>query len=196
MGKKTTKERLRKRRQRERLRSTIIWSAVIGVGLIIGGALIWPLIRHAAGETVAIMPSSRHIAEGEDPGPFNSDPPTSGPHYSAPLEAGFYDEVRAAEVGRYPAGYLVHNLEHGYVVFWYNCEFLDQSGCDALKGQIQEVIDDAKGIKVIGFPWNSIDVPVVATSWGRTQEYESFDTSQARQFVSTNRNRAPEAQAR
>lgn len=195
MGKKTTKERLRKRRQRERLRSRIIWGGIAAVGLLLGGALLWPAIRPAAGEAVPIMPSSRHIPVGEDPGPFNSDPPTSGPHYDAPLDAGLYHQATAADMGPYPTGYLVNNLEHGCVVFWYNCEILDEIRCTALKGQLQEAIDDARNIKVVAFPWTSIEVPVVATSWGRMQEFESFDTKLALRFVSSNRNRAPGPQA-
>lgn len=195
MGKKTTRERLRKRRRSERLQSRIIWGGIIVVVLVLGGTLIWRAVRPAAGEAFPIMPSSRHVPVGEDPGPFNSDPPTSGPHYDAPLEAGFYDEGTASEVGPYPTGYLVHNLEHGYIVFWHNCEILDEVGCAELNCQLREVMDDARNIKVVAFPWTSIDVPVVATSWGQMQEFENFDTKMAFRFVSSNRNRAPEPQA-
>lgn len=195
MGNKDTRERLRKRQQRERLRSMIIWGGIVGVVLVLGGTLVWRAVRPAAGEAIPIMPSSRHVPVGEDPGPFNSDPPTSGPHYDAPLEAGFYDEATAADIRPYPTGYLVHNLEHGYIVFWYNCEILDEVECTELKGQLQEVMDDARNIKVVAFPWTSTDFPVVATSWGRIQEFESFDTKMAFRFVSSNRNRAPEPQA-
>ena len=67
------------------------------------------------------MASSRHVPVGEDPGPFNSDPPTSGPHYDAPLEAGqewselFKDTIPyAAETAmeidtRYQLGYPQHS---------------------------------------------------------------------------------------
>ncbi|MEE8121022.1 MAG: DUF3105 domain-containing protein [Anaerolineales bacterium] len=195
MGSKTTRERLRKHRQRDRFRSRIIWGGIVAVVLVLGGILIWRAIRPAAGVAIPIMPSSRHVLVGEDPGPFNSNPPTSGPHYDSPLTAGFYDQATAAEIGPYPTGYLVHNLEHGYIVFWYNCEILDEVGCTELKGQLQEVMSDARNIKVVAFPWDSIDFPVVATSWGRMQEFESFDTNLALRFVSSNRNRAPEPQA-
>jgi len=193
--KKTTRERVRKRRQRERLRSRIFWGGIVVGVLVLGGALTWRAVRPSAGEAFPIMPSSNHVPVGAYPGPFNSNPPTSGPHYDAPLEAGFYDEVTAGEVGPYPTGYLVHNLEHGYVIFWYNCEILDEVGCTELKGQLREILDDTRSIKVVAFPWTSIDFPVAATSWGRMQEFDSFDTKMAFNFVSSNRNRAPEPQA-
>lgn len=195
MGRTIRKERIRKRRQRRKLRSIIIWGGIVAVFLLLGGALIWPVIRPATGESVPIMPSSRHVMEGEDPGPFNTDPPTSGPHYADPLEAGFYDEATAAEIGPYPTGHLVHNLQHDYAVFWYNCEILEEFECAELKSQLREVMENANTIKVIAFPWTSIDVPVVATSWGWMQEFESFDVKLALQFVSSSRNRSPEPQA-
>jgi hypothetical protein len=49
--------------------------------------------------------------------------------------------------------------------------------------------------KVIAFPWPSIDVPVVLTSWGRMVRMEAFDPAQARDFVQRNRNKAPEPEA-
>jgi hypothetical protein len=46
---------------------------------------------------------------------FNSNPPTSGDHYDAWITKGFYNEPRED-------GYLVHSLEHGYIIMWYDCE--------------------------------------------------------------------------
>lgn len=195
MGKKTTRERLRKRRQRERLRSYLIWGSLGAIVMILIGALIWSSVKPAAGEAVGLMPNYNHVEEGTDPGPFNSDPPTSGPHYASDLTAGFYEESEIEGIGPYPSGYLVHNLEHGYVIFWYNCAVLDKAGCTELKGQIQEVMEEAMNTKLIAFPWNSIDVPVVMTSWGRMQRFENFDPKLALRFVGSNRNRAPEPQA-
>lgn len=46
---------------------------------------------------------------------YNSNPPTSGPHFAAWAKAGQYDE----EISD---GYLLHSLEHGYVILSYDCE--------------------------------------------------------------------------
>ena len=135
------------------------------------------------------------MLEGEDPGPYNTNPPTSGAHYGADLEAGFYEEAEAAGLGPYPEGYLVHNLEHGYVIFWYNCDLLDEVACTELKANIQDVMDGENDFKVIGFPWPSIDAPVVMTSWTRRLVFDEFDSDLARQFVRTYRNQAPEPNA-
>jgi hypothetical protein len=144
-------------------------------------------VRPQAGEEIPIM-SSSHITVDSDPGKYNSDPPTSGPHYPNEAQAGFYD----TNIYQYPAGYLVHNLEHGYIIFWYNCAGLSESACSELKSQIKAVMDEVNNVKLIAYPWDSVDVPVVMTSWGRLQKVETFDAAQARAFYKTNLNRSPE----
>jgi hypothetical protein len=64
-----------------------------------------------------------------------------------------------------------------------------------LKAAIQQALDSAGNLKVIAFPWDSIDVPVVMTSWGKLQRFDSFDVDQAVAFVERNRNHAPEPNA-
>jgi len=81
------------------------------------------------------------------------------------------------------------------VIFWYNCDLLDETGCAELKSQIRTVMDDLGGVKMIAYPWNSIAVPVMMTSWGRIQKFEVFDMEQAKAFYRANRNRAPEPNA-
>jgi hypothetical protein len=48
---------------------------------------------------------------------------------------------------------------------------------------------------VIAYPWPSLEVPVVATSWGRLQKFATFDVDQAKGFYSANLNHAPEPDA-
>ncbi|RPJ23491.1 MAG: DUF3105 domain-containing protein [Chloroflexi bacterium] len=45
------------------------------------------------------------------------------------------------------------------------------------------------------YPWPPLDVPVVLTSWGRIQKFETFDPEQAKVFYRANLNRAPEPNA-
>ncbi|NOH04996.1 MAG: DUF3105 domain-containing protein [Chloroflexi bacterium] len=75
------------------------------------------------------------------PGQYNSDPPTSGLHYATEARAGFYEE----NIYTYPAAYLVHNLEHGYVIIWYNCDLLNETGCAELKSQIHRSLTTRVG---------------------------------------------------
>ena len=159
--------------------------------LAIVGLVVWQGVRPAAGESVQIMVSDPHIPVDSDPGQYNSDPPTSGRHYAEEAQKGFYE----SNIYTYPAAYLVHNLEHGYVIFWYNCDLLDESGCANLKEQIKTTMDDLGGTKLIAYPWTSLDVPLVMTSWGRLQKFEAFDSQQAKAFYRSNLNKAPEPNA-
>jgi len=81
------------------------------------------------------------------------------------------------------------------VIFRYNCDLHDESACTELKSQMRLVIDELGGVKLIAYPWNSIDVPLVITSWGRLQRFEAFDSEQAKAFYRTNLNRSPEPNA-
>jgi hypothetical protein len=45
---------------------------------------------------------------------YNSNPPTSGPHYEEWTKAGIYDEPLDDRN-------LIHSLEHGYIIVSYNC---------------------------------------------------------------------------
>jgi hypothetical protein len=149
--------------------------------------------RPILGEAVAVMADFSHVVEGSNPGPYNTDPPTSGRHYPSSYQAGFFNQVDADVPC--PAGYLVHNLEHGYVIFWYNCQLVDEAACAQLKSEIQAVMDRADNNKVIAYPWPSIDVPVVMTSWGRMLRFETFNPADAFAFVQNNWNKAPEPHA-
>lgn len=55
-----------------------------------------------------------HLDEGSKT-EYKSNPPTSGNHYASWISKGFYDTPRSD-------GNLVHSLEHGYVIIWYNCD--------------------------------------------------------------------------
>lgn len=196
MQKDTLKERRAEEQRQKRKRTIlIIAGSVLVVGLL-AGYLIWRENRPLPGESVPVMANAaEHVADGQDPGPFNTNPPSSGRHYSQPMEAGFYEEDDPAAQVPYPEGYILHSLEHGYVVFWYNCQVLGEEDCSTLKSEIQDVMDDFQNFKVIGFPWTEMDVPAAATSWGRIQTFESFDPDLARKFVRANRYQAPEPNA-
>jgi len=200
---KTTRERLKTKRRRERTRSIVI-GGVITVAVVAGIAWLATQSRaRESGEAVPIpqvqaveeMAEVSHVAEGSDPGPHNSDPPTSGKHYATQAFAGFNEEADLESFGEYPEGYLIHSLEHGYVIFWYNCEVLTDSECEDLKDEIQRVMSRVGDFKVIGFPWTSIDEPVVMTSWGRMLRFDEFDADVAEQYVRNFRNQAPEPNA-
>jgi hypothetical protein len=193
MKKELLQQRRKAQLKAKRLRSMLIIGGSI---LLVGGFLglvTWNYIKPLAGEEIPhLEDATAHVPEGSDPGPFSSNPPTSGRHYGIPLSAGFYDEDNSVVQSPYPEGYLLHNLEHGYIIFWYNCAVLDESSCTNLKLQIRTIIDDFQENKLIGFPWPDMDAPLALASWGQLQAFDSFDEDAARAFIKTNRNQAPE----
>jgi len=193
---KSKRQAVAARKRSQKKRATWIWGLVsLGVIAVIG-LLVWNASRPYLGESVPIPPGyQNHIPTGTDPGPYTSDPPAGGLHFPETFPAKFYDETDLSTVPPYPQGYLVHDLEHGYVIFWYNCDLLDTQGCTRLKDDIKAVMAEIDNYKVIAFPWKTIDVPVVMTSWGRLYKMENFSASQAREFIQNNQNRSPEPEA-
>jgi hypothetical protein len=197
-SKTTHRQDVQNRRQRQRRIITLSWSAVGLVILALIGWLVWQNLQQPTqvGEVIPIPADYvKHIEASTPPGPYPSDPPAGGVHYAAELDAKFYEESDLVTLPQYPEGSLVHNLEHGYVIFWYNCAGLDQAGCDALKTNIRGVMSEFDGLKLIAFPWKSLDTPLVMTSWGRLQRFKTFDPTQVRDFIKANRNKSPEPNA-
>jgi hypothetical protein len=194
---RSTKSKFRrqeiKTHQKQRRLLLYIGLGIIGIAaLALMGFLVVKNNLPGQGEAVAVMASAAHVPDGTDPGPYNSDPPTSGRHYATNLKAGFYDSAAAANVPKFQDGYLVHSLEHGYVIFWYNCKLMDNTACTNLTGQLRQMIVQEKNYKVIAFPRDSLDTPVIATTWGRILRFKQFDLQQAYAFIKANRNKAPE----
>jgi hypothetical protein len=123
--------RLEEKKRRQR---TLIWTGVAVVTLVALLALIWwqgrqeppasnPQVsaaaleagRAAAGSSgVKTFPEAgrTHIDASEQPGNWNSNPPTSGDHLATPLGPGVYP-------GEQDPRAMVHSLEHGYVLLLY-----------------------------------------------------------------------------
>lgn len=196
MGNKSNRNQRRTRHQRQKTNRKLVWIGVGVIVVVVIGFVIWQIVRPSAGESIPILASSgEHVPEGDDPGPFITDPPTSGPHYASEFEAGFYESSDPQVNVPYPEGYLIHNLEHGYVIFWYNCEIITEGACSNLKGGILNVMSEFNNFKLIAFPWSTADAPLVMTSWGQLQEFQAYDAERARNFIRSNRNRAPEPNA-
>jgi hypothetical protein len=90
---------------------------IIGIAiLVLGGFLAWLFMASSQplpGTKVADL-GREHITDISD-FEYNSNPPTSGSHFPLWAKKGVYDRVISD-------GYLIHSLEHGYVVISYNCD--------------------------------------------------------------------------
>lgn len=197
--KKTSRQIQREKQKRQqRLRQVLIYGGIgVAVVAVLAGVIFLgtnqPASAALLGDAVAI-PSRDHVPANTVPGPYNSNPPAGGSHFDTDFSAKFYQESDLASLPPHPEGYLVHSLEHGYVIFWYNCQVAN-TDCAALKQTIQSVMDQTGGTKLIAFPWSSMDTSLAMTSWGRILKFTKPDAALMKQFVERNRLQAPEPSA-
>ncbi len=121
-------------------------------------------------------------------------PPSSGNHY--PIWAAYESYASAI-----PQGFWVHNLEHGAVVFSYNCP----GGCPSEIAAAQALIDAlpsdpqcnvAAGnprVRMVMTPDPTLDVRFAASAWGWTLRASCFDAKVFGDFVSAHYGQGREA---
>ncbi len=151
-----------------------------GVGLIStqGAKDQAKLSKPLMGETIADQ-GRNHVPDGTKVD-YNSNPPTSGPHYTRPQPGGIYDKP-------VPDGNLIHSLEHGAVILSYKSD-LPTNDVDRLK----QIFNSASVSKKIMVPRDTLDVPVALTSWGRLLKLQTIDDAKIKEFLETNEDRGPE----
>lgn len=129
-----------------------------------------------------------HVKEGEIV-KYNSNPPTSGPHYPEWKKPDIYTEPQED-------GYLIHSLEHGYVILSYNCDAKPKDGskvdCDTLKKQLSDVFKEKGAWKLIVVPRPNLDVPIALTAWTYVDKMDKFDKNRIVAFIDALRDKGPE----
>ncbi len=122
-----------------------------------------------------------HIAIGASHLPYNSNPPTSGPHYFQPAPWGIYQHELPDEA-------LVHNLEHGGI--WVSYNNIDQATKQAIEALARQHAD-----KMIVTPRARNDAKIVLASWRRLLTLDRFAEDTFVAFIKANKNRSPEPDA-
>ena len=124
--------------------------------------------------------------------PYSSLPATSGPHWdpSGIANWGVYSTPQ-------PETQLIHNLEHGGIVIWYDPDALDTAGIDALSQYVtRQTQSGVSGrYKFILSPWGGEDPlpsPIVVTAWRWALEMDAVDTGAIDAFVGEHYGIAPE----
>jgi hypothetical protein len=132
-----------------------------------------------------------HVPEGTTVS-YRTNPPASGPHYSAagvaPIAGGFYPTAVRPEV-------WVHNLEHGYVVILFDCP----GACDqGLLDQLQALSDSLPVSRRFGTRKNVITryaglpVPFMCVGWDVQRDFNTLDTNGIRAFYDRRVDAGPE----
>jgi hypothetical protein len=169
MAKRTVERVTNRTRQRRH------WAVVVAALVIVAAG-----VGYFAYRAVADLPGmkaadqgNRHVQNGESHEPYNTDPPTSGPHlpYIAPW--GIHTRPIQLEL-------QVHNLEDGGVVVQYNCD------CPELVEQLRKIVQ-AYDKHVILAPYPSMKSRIALTAWTRIDTLDDFDERRIRRFINSYR---------
>lgn len=114
---------------------------------------------------------------------YNTDPPTSGPHYPDPTLPGFYAEAQRP-------GYLVHALEHGNIVIYYDPAVLPAADRERLRALASKYPDPFGGVVVT--PRADSEHPIILTAWRVLLRLPGYDQAQIDDFLGLFRGRGPE----
>lgn len=173
--------KLQKFEAKKSARKSSALTLILGLIILIGVPALWWSSRTPAGPNneVEVEIMSREHIGSTDGIVYNSNPPTSGPHFSNwEQDWDFYDTDL-------PMGGLIHNMEHGGVVVLYR-----SSVDDATKEQLKQFTKD--NFKTIAAMNDDIPSPIAMASWGVYEWFETFDEAAMKRFYKRNLNHAPE----
>jgi hypothetical protein len=131
-----------------------------------------------------------HITDGTQGSGYTSVPATSGPHWSAADSPGPWGVYTNAQ----PQERLLHNMEHGGIVIWYQPALLSAEDVATLTAFVQQQITTEQ-FKVILTPWSGADFghPIAVTAWHWLLYLDTADLDQVRTFIGAHYGDAPES---
>jgi hypothetical protein len=155
------------RRTRRRWQAVGVVVAVLTAGVV--GYFAYRAQANLPG-TLAADQGNRHLQGASDPHePYNTDPPTSGPHlpYLAPW--GIHTRPIPPEL-------QVHNLEDGGVLVQYSCD------CPDVVAALTAIVRKYDK-SVILAPYPSMKSRIALTAWTRIDTMETLDEGRVRRFI-------------
>jgi hypothetical protein len=155
-----------------------LWATGLTVA-VVAAALVGYWAYRAAADLPGVKLADQgnaHIQLATEPHvPYNSDPPTSGPHmpYIAPW--GIHTEPIGREL-------QVHNLEDGGVMVQYHCA----TPCPDLVARLTEVVR-RYDTQVILAPYPGMRTRIALTAWTRLDAFDGLDEARIVRFIRTYR---------
>lgn len=122
---------------------------------------------------------------------YATGPPTSGAHYGRAINAGFYSDAQ-------PNGNLVHSLEHGAVVIYYDPSTLSRNAEaeEDLRKLARSHRNPWAGVVVVPHPEPDLQSPYVPTAWTVMLRLEQYEPETVRAFLAEYLGRGPENRVR
>lgn len=127
--------------------------------------------------------NTTHVDRGE--AEYDRIPPTGGAHYDPSVGPGFYTEEQTL-------GELVHSLEHGYIVVWYDPSALSSDAEENLRTYSNEYTGRFKGFIAVPNPSDDPEANYVLTTWGKRLTMDQYDEDTVRAFTAEYIGRGPE----
>lgn len=124
------------------------------------------------------VPSDRDVQ-------YAQDPPLSGTHYGDWVRAGFYNQTP-------PLGNLVHSLEHGHVVVYYDPAAMTAADRRALEALAANHTSRWESVVVAPNPNENPAAPYVLTAWQVRLRLDEYDPERVDAFLDAFRGKGPE----
>ncbi|MBI1982535.1 MAG: DUF3105 domain-containing protein [Candidatus Levybacteria bacterium] len=156
---------------------------IVSLLVLLGAAgVFWlgkELVKPLPGEAVADL-GREHVPDGTKVN-YNSNPPTSGPHYADWTRAGIYENPISD-------GHLIHSSPSAEL----KDDVWSSSKCQDLKKNLSDLANEKKLSKLIVIPRPNLDSPIALTAWTRIDKFDSFDKERINRFIDTFRDQGPE----
>ena len=158
-----------------RRKSLWLWVGAAAVAAAVAGALTYNTAGRAPG-TVFPDQGNLHVQTLKEAiAPYNSEPPTSGPHLPYVAPWGIHTEP-------IPRQLQVHNLEDGGVMVQYNCP----EPCPDLVAKLAAIVSSYDH-QVILAPYPGMKTRIALTAWTRLDAFDEFDEKRIRRFITAYR---------
>jgi hypothetical protein len=132
--------------------------------------IVWGTDTPEGPGTSVPLQGNTHIASPDAPHiPYNSNPPTSGPHVNFIARWGIHSTP-------VPKEFQVHNLEDGGVVIQYNCK-----NCQDLVSKLEQVAK--RYDRILLAPYPDMDTTIALTAWGKIDKLSQFDENRITRFI-------------
>jgi hypothetical protein len=114
---------------------------------------------------------------------YNTDPPTSGNHYPDPQLGGYYTSPIAA-------AFLVHSMEHGGVIIYYDASIVAPSDLTQLQNLAAQHPGDFSQVVVV--PRSDPTYPLILTAWTHRLRLTQYDQTRIDGFITLFLGQGPE----